>query len=112
MIRPAQSRGKTIFLWCFCIAVLAPGAYGFIEKFLQFVRAVRADEGGGGFALVPLANYLIATLGFLCLLVWAIAQGMFRDIEKPKYDMLTHEAKLDGLPAPDFDDAESGSEIG
>lgn len=112
MMRRAQSRGETIFLWCFCIAVLVLGTYGFIEKFIQFVCSVGEDEGGRGFALIPLTNDLIATLGFLCLLIWAIAQGMFRDIEKPKYDMLTQEAKLDGLPAPDFNDAESGSEIG
>jgi hypothetical protein len=40
-------------------------------------------------------NYLLASLGFFCLLLWAAAQGMFRDIESPKHEMLAHEELLD-----------------
>ena len=40
-------------------------------------------------------NYLLASAGFFCLLVWAAWNGMFRDIEKPKDEMLANEALLD-----------------
>jgi hypothetical protein len=34
-------------------------------------------------------------MGMLCMLAWAASNGMFRDIEKPKYDMLQREQELD-----------------
>ena len=55
--------------------------------------SVAAQEGI--FAVAPLMNYLLASAGFLCLLVWAAIHGMFRDIEKPKQTMLQVNAKLD-----------------
>jgi hypothetical protein len=39
-------------------------------------------------------NYLLASIGFLCMLIWAAANGMFRDIEQPKYRMLEVEEQL------------------
>ena len=38
----------------------------------------------GAFAITPMVNYLLASLGFLCLLLWATRNGMFRDIESAK----------------------------
>jgi nitrogen fixation-related uncharacterized protein len=61
---------------------------------LLFVLAVKRDLIGG-FTIIPVANYLIITAGMVCLLIWAIAHGMFRDVEGPKYDMLEREARLD-----------------
>jgi hypothetical protein len=40
-------------------------------------------------------NYLLASLGFFCLFLWAILHGMFRDIEQPKTTMLETERMLD-----------------
>jgi nitrogen fixation-related uncharacterized protein len=40
-------------------------------------------------------NYLLASLGFFCLLMWAALNGMFRDLEQPKYNMLENERELD-----------------
>ena len=88
------SRAKTIGLWCIAIAIIVPGGIGFIDKFIQFVRTFLTDEGGG-FAVIPITNYLLVAAGMVCLLVWAVAQGMFRDVEGPKYTMLEREELLD-----------------
>jgi hypothetical protein len=40
-------------------------------------------------------NYLLASMGFLCLFGWAAMHGMFRDVEQPKVTMLENEARLD-----------------
>ena len=40
-------------------------------------------------------KYLLASLGFFCLLMWAALNGMFRDLEQPKYNMLENERELD-----------------
>ncbi len=75
------------------VVILLPAAYGFGRKFYELVILTGDEEGA--FAIVPIANYLLASLGFAMLFVWAMFQGMFRDIEKPKETMLANEAKLD-----------------
>ncbi len=89
-----ESRGKRIFLIVFALAILAPAGYGFVEKLMLFVLAVKRDLIAG-FTIVPVVNYLIVTAGMACLLVWAIINGMFRNIEAPKYHMLEQEEALD-----------------
>ena len=59
---------------------------------------VIADEStDGGFAMVPVMNYLLVSIGFFLLFCAAILHGMFRDIEKPKRDMLEKEWVLDDM---------------
>ena len=80
------------------VLILIPSGYGFAGKFIELIRVYRG-ESEGAFAVAPLMNYLLASLGFFCLLLWAATHGMFRDIESPKYEMLEHEALLDGRSA-------------
>jgi len=77
--------------------ILVPSGYGFVGKFIELVR-VYQGESDGAFAVAPMMNYIFASLGFGCLLLWAAAHGMFRDIESPKHDMLLHEEMLDRAP--------------
>jgi hypothetical protein len=84
-------RWTTIVL---AVLILLPSMYGFVGKFIEFVHIYRG-EAGGAFAVAPIMNYLLATLGFFFLLVWAIRNGMFRDVEQPKLRMLENEEILD-----------------
>ena len=80
------------------IVILGFCFFGFGSKFVELVRLVISDEEAaqeGVFAVAPLVNYLLASAGFLCLLGWATAHGMFHDIEQPKQTMLDVESKLD-----------------
>ena len=76
------------------LAVLLPSLYGFGTKLLEFIALFRGDVDGA-FAISPVLNYLLASLGFLCLFGWAAMHGMFRDVEEPKLTMLENEARLD-----------------
>ncbi|HVW02384.1 MAG TPA: hypothetical protein VHB77_18665, partial [Planctomycetaceae bacterium] len=76
------------------ILALVPSLYGFGTKFLEFIALTRGDIEGV-FALSPVCNYLLASLGFMCLMVWAALNGMFHDIERPKRTMLETEEWLD-----------------
>lgn len=76
------------------VLILIPSGYGFAGKFFELIRVYRG-ESDGAFAVAPMLNYLLASLGFFCLLLWAAARGMFRDIENPKHEMLAHEEMLD-----------------
>lgn len=73
---------------------LAPCFFGFGSKFIELVHVFRGDAEGA-FAVAPMVNYLLATAGFLFLLGWAAANGMFHNIEQPKKEMLQNEAYLD-----------------
>ena len=63
---------------------------------MEFITLAKGDVDGA-FALTPVVNYLLASLGFLCLFGWAACNGMFHDIEQPKRDMLESERQLDEL---------------
>jgi hypothetical protein len=94
----ATHRMRLLLLLVMAAAVLLPSLYGFGTKFLEFVALYRGDVEGA-FAVSPIINYLLASLGFLCLFGWAVMQGMFRDIEQPKYTLLENEARLErGAP--------------
>lgn len=87
-------------MWIFALAVLLPSLYGFGTKFLEFVALFRGDVEGA-FAITPILNYLLASLGFLLLFGWAAMGGMFKNVEQPKYAMLENEAWLDNVEALD-----------
>lgn len=88
------SRTKAIAVVGMVALFVVPAALAFINKFMKFVATVGTDEMGGA-ALVPMLNYLMVAAGFICLMVWAAASGMFRDVEAPKHQMLETEEKLD-----------------
>jgi hypothetical protein len=87
-------RSQVITTIVFALVILLPSLYGFANKFREFILLFRGDVDGV-FAITPIMNYLLASLGFFLLFCWAIGHGMFRDIEKPKYTMLEIERKLD-----------------
>jgi hypothetical protein len=83
----------------FAILILIPSGYGFVGKFIELAHVYRG-EADGAFAVAPMLNYLLASLGFSCLLVWAAIHGMFHDIERPKHTLLEREQWLDDLAKP------------
>ena len=89
-----SSRLRNRITLLLAVLILVPSLWGFGSKFLEFLALVRGDVDGV-FAVTPVVNYLLASLGFLCLFCWAAANGMFHDIERPKQTMLDNEAMLD-----------------
>ena len=78
----------------FGVIILIPSLMGFVVKFGELM-ALTNDADDGGFAITPVINYLLASLGFFLLLLWAALNAMFRDLERPKYLMLDNERELD-----------------
>ena len=91
--RKRMSRSGLITI-IFAVPILIFSGLGFAAKFLEFIRTFQG-ESEGVFAITPMVNYLLASGGFLCLLAWAIMNGMFHDIEQPKHTMLENDAALD-----------------
>lgn len=90
----ANPRTRQLITLALAVAILVPSLWGFGTKFIEFIILFRGDAEGV-FAITPIVNYLLASLGFLCLFIWATLNGMFHDIERPKYTMLENEARLD-----------------
>ena len=89
--RPSRATWITI---AFAVIILIPSMIGFVMKFVEFVHTFQGDAQGA-FAITPMVNYLLASLGFLCLLLWSIANGTYRDMETPKQIMLERDMMLD-----------------
>jgi len=92
--KASTRRSQIVTTIAFALVILIPSLYGFANKFREFIQIYRG-EVDGVFAITPIVNYLLASVGFFLLFCWAIAHGMFRDIEKPKYAMLENERRLD-----------------
>ena len=80
--------------WLFAALVLIPTILGFSNKFLDLILVMQGDEEGA-FAATPIVNYLFATAGFFCLLLWSAAQGAFHDLNEPSRTMFENEQRLD-----------------
>jgi hypothetical protein len=90
----STKRSQVITTILFAVVILVPSFLGFANKFREFLQIYRG-EVDGVFAITPIVNYLLASLGFFFLFCWAISHGMFRDIEQPKFTMLDNERRLD-----------------
>lgn len=89
-----QSHRTHWLTWLFCALVLIPTILGFSNKFLDFILVIKGDEEGA-FAATPIVNYLLATAGFFCLLLWTATQGAFHDLDEPGRTMYENEQRLD-----------------
>lgn len=74
--------------------MLIPSMLGFANKFLDLMIIAQGDEEGA-FALTPMINYLLATAGFFCMLMYAVAQGAFHDLNGPSRAMFENELELE-----------------
>ena len=92
--RSTTQRAQIITTIVFAVVILVPSLLGFANKFREFIMIFRGDVDGV-FAISPIMNYLLASVGFFFLFCWAIAHGMFHDIEQPKRTMLENERMLD-----------------
>lgn len=88
------SRLRSIAVLVMAVVILVPSMLGFGMKFIEFIHTFQGDVTGV-FAITPISNYLLASLGFFCLLIWATMNGMFHDIERPKHHMLEIDQQLD-----------------
>lgn len=85
---------RTAVTLLLAVLILIPSMFGFVNKFIEFFN-VSQESGAGLFAVAPMMNYVLASMGFLLMLFWAAANGMFHDVERPKFAMLERERLLD-----------------
>src|SRR5262245_11176862 len=64
--RGTTSRAQALTTIGFALVILVPSLLGFANKFREFILLYRGDVDGV-FAITPIMNYLLASLGFFCL---------------------------------------------
>jgi hypothetical protein len=90
----APGRRQKWFTIIFAIVIFIPCALGFGNKFVELVQLSHGDAEGR-FAITPVVNYLLATLGFLCMFGWGALRGTFHNIEGAKQKMLDDDMRID-----------------
>ncbi len=98
-----RTRAQRLTLIFTMLVFFVPAGFGFAVKLYEFLAVANDGASEGTFMLVPVLNYFIVFMGMLCMLAWAATNGMFRDIEKPKFDMLERERRLDELDGKPWD---------
>lgn len=96
--RTADARFRAIHVF-FVTAITAAGCM-FIFKLFSFLQTIKKDELAG-FAFDPILVYGFVAMGFLFLLAWAYLTGQFRDVERPKYEMIERfdaQERMEQLP--------------
>jgi nitrogen fixation-related uncharacterized protein len=100
--------GARITVIATAIGIVLAGVYGFGSKLEEFIHLLNDPEfTEGRFALIPILNYFLASAGFPCMFLWAARNGMFKDLERPKYDMLKRERELDAEDESPWEDAKA-----
>ena len=84
---------RRVWLSIFLVGTALAGL-GFAVKIHEFLTDALAEEGIG-FAGSHLLTYALVAGGFLLLLAGVFLRGHFADIERPKFDMLDEEVRLD-----------------
>lgn len=97
--KPARFGGSSFWTTAiFALLVLAPCFVAFSNKLREFIL-LYSGQVDGVFAISPIVNYLLASLGFFFLFWWGICNGMVAQMEDPKRDFLEQEWKLDRAQA-------------
>ena len=93
---PSTGRTGRVVRWVtatMLVAIVAGGA-GFAYKLIQFSKEALTSDVAS-FALVPILTYVLVSIGFSCLFIWALCRGQFTDVEGPKYRLLELEESHD-----------------
>lgn len=82
----------TIFQW----AVIIVAGAGFTFKFIEYTISVfNSPSDIVNFAITPLVMYMSVAAGFLCLFIWTVIRGDYRDTELPKFRFFERELEID-----------------
>jgi hypothetical protein len=82
----------TIFQW----AVIIIAGAGFTFKFIEYTISVfNSPSDIVNFAITPLVMYMSVAAGFLCLFIWTVIRGDYKDTELPKFRFFERELEID-----------------
>ncbi|HEY6172769.1 MAG TPA: hypothetical protein VIX80_10970 [Candidatus Kapabacteria bacterium] len=91
-VKKKKNLAITIFQWA---VILISGA-GFTFKFIEYTISVfNSPSDIVNFAITPLVMYMSVAAGFLCLFIWTVIRGDYKDTELPKFRFFERELEID-----------------
>jgi hypothetical protein len=80
-------RLRTIVVFALALGVMVLAGGAFLNKMVEFVFTMAGDEVAG-FGAVAVVTYLCGMIPLLCVTLWGVFTGRFRDVEAPAARML------------------------
>jgi hypothetical protein len=87
-------RTRTIVVFTLALGVMVIAGGAFLNKMVEFVFTM-AGSDVAGFGAVAVVTYLCGMIPLLCLTLWGVFAGHFRDIERPATRMLEIHRQLE-----------------
>lgn len=87
-------RTRTIVVFTLALAVMVIAGGAFLNKMVEFVFTM-AGSDVAGFGAVAVVTYLCGMIPLLCLTLWGVFAGHFRDVERPATRMLELHRQLE-----------------
>ena len=85
---------RSAVVFGFAIVVMVVAGTSFVYKMTEFALTIARDDVEG-FGAVAVATYLIGMLPIVCITLWAVLTGKFRDIERPKFRLLELDREIE-----------------
>jgi hypothetical protein len=89
-----MTRTRTLVVYALALGVMVVAGGGFMNKMVEFVFTMAGDEVAG-FGAVAVVTYLCGMVPLLCLTLWGVFTGRFRDVERPAVRMLELHRQLE-----------------
>jgi nitrogen fixation-related uncharacterized protein len=86
------TRGLVVFTLAVGVMVIA--GLAFVYKMSEFAMTIVQDDVQG-FGAVAVGTYLVGMLPIVCITLWAVLSGKFRDIERPKFRHLELDREIE-----------------
>jgi hypothetical protein len=87
-------RTRTIVVFTLALGVMVIAGGAFLNKMVEFVFTM-AGSDVAGFGAVAVVTYLCGMIPLLCLTLWGVFAGHFRDVERPATRMLEIHRQLE-----------------
>ena len=84
---------RLVFLWTMIVGLALSGV-ALAYTIAEFIYTM-SSEAARGFADVPVTVYFFIAGGWLCLLIWCVMTGKFKQMEQAKFDMLEQEEEYE-----------------
>ncbi len=90
---PPDVASRRLLIWVMILG-LTLGGLAFAYKVAALIYTVSSPDFRGTFD-VGVTVYFVVSLGWLCLLVWCLLTGKFKQMERSKYDLLRQEEEYE-----------------
>ena len=93
-MRPPNDRASRRIIVSTLVAGVILGGVAFAYKIAEFIHTLSSPDFAGTFD-VGITVYFFICGGWLCLHVWCLMTGKFKEMERSKYDMLRQEEEYE-----------------